>query len=166
MGLQDNLWNFGYNNKSHFQCNTQSLKVFLEAPFNWKLLLIGIVSAKGIWKNVPILQEGELASAPLKLPIIKVVLPHIEACDPTLLQPHCRCFYIVIFCRLLGQQKFLHTDYLTCPFLSKSSIAVYVVTFARATRKPSRTCFKSRDDINKIRRIVYVLTTTTSMLEI
>ena len=36
---------FASYNKSHFQCNTQSLKVSPEAPFNCKLLIFGIVSA-------------------------------------------------------------------------------------------------------------------------
>ena len=40
-------------------CNTLSLVVSPEAPFNWKLLLIGIGSVKGIIKKSPILQEGE-----------------------------------------------------------------------------------------------------------
>ena len=42
--------------KMTFIVNTQSLEVSPEAPFNSELLLIGIVSAKGIWKNVIILQ--------------------------------------------------------------------------------------------------------------
>ena len=71
-----------------FYCNTQSLGVSPEALFNWKLLLIGIVSAKGIWKHVPILQVGGPAPAPHTLHIIRVLLPHTEAYDPTLLQHH------------------------------------------------------------------------------
>ena len=34
--------------KTDFYFNTQSLVVFPEVPFNWKLLPIGIVSVKGI----------------------------------------------------------------------------------------------------------------------
>ena len=30
----------------------------------------------------------QTAPAPPTLPVIRVVLPHTEACDPTLLQPH------------------------------------------------------------------------------
>ena len=54
------LSKFGYYKymKMTFIVNTQSLEVSPEAPFNWKLLLTGIVSSKGIWKNVPILQVG------------------------------------------------------------------------------------------------------------
>ena len=51
--LRKKLPNFGYYNKGHFHCNAQSLGVYPEAPFNWKLLLIGIVIAKGIWKKHP-----------------------------------------------------------------------------------------------------------------
>ena len=40
-------------------------------------------------KKRPILQVGGPAPAPPTLPVIRVVLPHTEACDPTLLQPHC-----------------------------------------------------------------------------
>ena len=64
------------------------MRVSPEALFNGKLLLIGIVSSKGIWKNVPILQMIGPISAPPTLPVIRVVLPHTEACDPILLQPH------------------------------------------------------------------------------
>ena len=50
MELRKKLLNFGYYNENDFYVygNTQSLGVYTEAPFNWKLLLIGIVSAKGI----------------------------------------------------------------------------------------------------------------------
>ena len=78
MELREKLSNFDYYNKSPFQCNAQSLKVFLEAPFNWKLLLFGIVSAKGISKNVPILQLGGHILAPPTWPAIRVVLFHTE----------------------------------------------------------------------------------------
>ena len=37
-------------------------------------------------KKRPILQVGGPTPT---LPVIRVVLPHTEACDPTLLQPHC-----------------------------------------------------------------------------
>ena len=50
-----------------------------EAPFNWKLLLIGTVSAKGIWKNIPILQEGRSSPVPPTPPDIRVVLLHAKA---------------------------------------------------------------------------------------
>ena len=74
MELREKHLNFGHYNESDFYCNTQSLGVF----------------PKGIWKNVPILQVGGPAPAPPKLPVIRVVLPHTEACDQTLLlQPHC-----------------------------------------------------------------------------
>ena len=36
------------NIKNNFYFNNQSLRVSPEAPFNWNLLLIGILSAKGI----------------------------------------------------------------------------------------------------------------------
>ena len=48
MELQEKLSNFGYYFENDFYCNSQSFRVSPEAPFNWKLLLIGIVSAKGI----------------------------------------------------------------------------------------------------------------------
>ena len=58
LSLREKLSNFDYNNKSYFQCNTQSLKVSPEVPFNCKLLIFGIVSAKGIGKNFPVLHRG------------------------------------------------------------------------------------------------------------
>ena len=59
-------WSFGRN----FQTFDITLKMTfivivkvleflpIEAQFYWKLLIIGIVSAKGIRKNVPVLQVG------------------------------------------------------------------------------------------------------------
>ena len=73
MELRGKFYNFDYYNKSHFLCNTQRLKVFLEALFNWKLLLSGIVSAMGIWKNFPILQVGGHALGPPTWPVIRIV---------------------------------------------------------------------------------------------
>ena len=55
------VWNIGYFIKNDFYCNSQSFRDCPEAPFNWKLLLIGIVSAKGIWKKVSNLQVGGAA---------------------------------------------------------------------------------------------------------
>ena len=85
MELQEKLSNFGYYIENDFYCNTQSLGVCPKALFNWKLLLIGIVSAaKGIWKNVPILQVGGPAPAPSTLSVIRVVLLHTDASDKRL----------------------------------------------------------------------------------
>ena len=50
--------NFGYFIKNDFYCNSQSFRDCPEGPFNWKLLLIGVVSAKEIRKKVPDLQVG------------------------------------------------------------------------------------------------------------
>ena len=55
-----------------------------EAPFNWKMLPIGIVSAKGIWKKVSILQVGGSAPAPTTPPVIRIVLLHTEAANKDL----------------------------------------------------------------------------------
>ena len=44
-------------------------------------------------KYVPILQVDGPALAPPTLPAIRLVLPHTEACDPTLLQAHCKCTF-------------------------------------------------------------------------
>ena len=66
--------------KAHI-IRSQNLSASPEAPFNWKLLLIGIVSAKGIWKKVPILQVGGPAHARPTPPVIRVVLLHTEAVD-------------------------------------------------------------------------------------
>ena len=79
--------NLRYYNEDEFYFNTQSLVVSPDAPFDWKLLLIGIVSAKGIWKKVPILQVGGPAPARPTLPVIRVVLLHTEAMDKDLC-PH------------------------------------------------------------------------------
>ena len=75
MERQKNLWNFDYNNKS-----AQNVRVSPEAPFNWKLLQIDIVSAKGIWKNVLILQVvgGSYPATPTP-PVIRVVLLNTES---------------------------------------------------------------------------------------
>ena len=54
------------------------MRVSPKAPFNWKLLLIGIFSVKGIIKNVPILKVSGSAPAPLTTPVIMVVLFHTE----------------------------------------------------------------------------------------
>ena len=62
-----------------FNVNTQSLKISPEAPFNWKLLKFGIVSAKGIRKYLPVLQVGGSAPAPPTPPVFRVVLLHTEA---------------------------------------------------------------------------------------
>ena len=56
----------------------QSLGVSPEAPFNWKLLPIGIISVKGIWKNAPILQVVGPAPDPPTPLVIRVVLLHTE----------------------------------------------------------------------------------------
>ena len=81
MELREKLSNIDYYNKSHFHCNTQSSGVSSEAPFDWKLLRIDIVSAKGIWKNVPILQVGGSYPTTPTPPVIRVVLLNTEAMD-------------------------------------------------------------------------------------
>ena len=63
MELREKLSNFDHYNESHFQCDTQSLKIFPEASLLWKLLIFGIVSAKGIRKKLPVLQVGGPAPA-------------------------------------------------------------------------------------------------------
>ena len=78
MELQEKLSIFGYYNENDFYCNSQSFRVCPEVPFNWNLLLIGILSAKGIWKNVPILQVGGHALAPPTWPVLRVVLLQSE----------------------------------------------------------------------------------------
>ena len=70
MELQEKLSNFVYYIENDFYCNSQSFSVCPEAPFNLNLLLIGILSAKGIWKNVPILQVGGSSPAALTLLIL------------------------------------------------------------------------------------------------
>ena len=80
MELQEKLPNFRYYNEDEFYCNTQRLAVSPDAPFDCKLLLIGIVSAKGIFKKVPILQVG----GPPTPPVIRVVLLHTKAVDKDL----------------------------------------------------------------------------------
>ena len=57
---------------------------FPEAPFNWKLLPIDLVNAKGIIKKSPILQDGWLAPAPRTQPVIRVFLLHTEVADKDL----------------------------------------------------------------------------------
>ena len=78
MELQEKLPNFRYYNEDEFYCNTQSLAVSPDAPFDWKLLLIGIVSAKGIWKKASILQVGGSAPVRPTTPVIRVVLLQSE----------------------------------------------------------------------------------------
>ena len=63
MELQEKFSNFGYNIENDFHCNDQ-------------MLIIGIVSAKGIRKNVPVLQVGRHALAPPTPPVFRVVLFH------------------------------------------------------------------------------------------
>ena len=53
-------------------------KSFPEAPFYWKLLKVGSVSAKGIEKNLPNFQVGWPAPAPPILPVIRVVFLNTE----------------------------------------------------------------------------------------
>ena len=65
----------------------------MEIVANWR----NLVSAKqGDLKKVPVLQVGGPAPAPPTLPVIRVILPHTEACGPTLLQPNCR-FHLTDF---------------------------------------------------------------------
>ena len=78
MKLQEKLSNFGYYIENDFHCYSQSLKVSPEAPFYWKLLIIGKVSAKGIRKNVPGLQVGGHTPAPPTPPAFRAVLLHTE----------------------------------------------------------------------------------------
>ena len=49
---------------------------FETSPFDWKFLQIGILRAKDLRKNVPILQEGGFTPAPSTLLVIRVVLLH------------------------------------------------------------------------------------------
>ena len=58
--------------------SSQSFRDSSEAPFNWKLLLIGVDTAKGIFLKFPNLQVGEPAPAPPTPPVIRVVLLHTE----------------------------------------------------------------------------------------
>ena len=78
MELQEKLSNFGYYIENDFHCNSQSLKVSPEAPFNWKLLIFGIVSAKRIRKILPVLQVCGSTPAPPTPPVFRVVLLHTE----------------------------------------------------------------------------------------
>ena len=64
MEFQEKLSNFGHYMKFDFHCNSQSLNVFPEAPFKWK--------------NVPDLQVGGPATAPLTIPLFRVVLLHTD----------------------------------------------------------------------------------------
>ena len=54
----------------------RSLRLRHLPPFDWKFLQIGILSAKDLRKNVPILHKGGLTPAPLTLLAIRVVLLH------------------------------------------------------------------------------------------
>ena len=54
----------------------QSLRLRHLPPFDWKFLQIGILRAKDLRKNVPILQKGGFTPAPLTLLAIRVVLLH------------------------------------------------------------------------------------------
>ena len=78
MELQEKLSNFGHDVANDFHCYSQSLKVSPKAPFYWKLLIFGIVSDKGIRKNVPVLQVGGHAPTPLAPPVFRVVLLHTK----------------------------------------------------------------------------------------
>ena len=77
MEFQEKLSNFGYYIENDFYCNIQIFRVSPEAPFNWNLLLIGILSAKGIWK-ILILQVGGHAPAPPTCPVIRLILLRTE----------------------------------------------------------------------------------------
>ena len=78
MELNGEVSNFGYFIQNDFYCNIQSFRDCPETKFNCKLLLIGINSAKGIFKNVSIRKVGVPAPAPPTPPIIKVFLLHTE----------------------------------------------------------------------------------------
>ena len=54
----------------------RSLRLRHLPPFDWKFLQIGILRAKDLRKNVPILQKGGFTPAPLTLLAIRVVLLH------------------------------------------------------------------------------------------
>ena len=54
----------------------RSLRLRHLPPFDWKFLKIGILRAKDLRKNVPILQKGGFIPAPLTLLAIRVVLLH------------------------------------------------------------------------------------------
>ena len=79
MELREKLPNFGYYNENKFYCSTQSLVASPEAPFDWKLLPIGIVRVKGILKNFPKLQV--VGPSPIQFipTVIRIVLLQTEA---------------------------------------------------------------------------------------
>ena len=54
----------------------RSLRLRHLPPFDWKFLEIGILRAKDLRKNVPILQKGGFIPASLTLLAIRVVLLH------------------------------------------------------------------------------------------
>ena len=74
MELQEKLSNFGITLKM----TSQSLRVSLEAPFYWKLLLISIVSTKWKKQNFSVLQVGGPTPAPPTPPVLRAVLLHTE----------------------------------------------------------------------------------------
>ena len=54
----------------------RSLRLRHLPPFDWKFLQIGILRAKDLRKNVPLLQKGGFTPAQLTLLAIRVVLLH------------------------------------------------------------------------------------------
>ena len=78
MELQEKLSNFGYYIENDLHCYIQSLKVSPETPFYWKLLIIGIVSAKRIRKILPVLQVGGHAPVPPTPQVFRVIFLHTE----------------------------------------------------------------------------------------
>ena len=90
MELQEKLTNFDYYNESHFKWNTQSLRVFPEAPFYWKLLIIGKVNVKRIGKNVPALQAGWPSPVPPMPPIMGSFAPFFMGLLSLTLNTMCR----------------------------------------------------------------------------
>ena len=68
--LDEKIYLIRYYTKNFFR----SLRLRHLPPFDWKFLQIGILRAKDLRKNVPILQKGGFISAPLALLVIRVVL--------------------------------------------------------------------------------------------
>ena len=69
--------NFGYYIENDFHCN-HVMEFFPKLHFIGNWLIIGIVSAKGLRKNVLVLQVGGHAPAPPTPPVFRVVLLHTE----------------------------------------------------------------------------------------
>ena len=109
MELNDEVWNFGYYNKSDFQCNSQSFRLRHFDPFDWKCLQIGTLGAKDIRQNVFILQKGWSTHFPHTQPVIGVVLLLCRGNALRLLKPNCS-----ILCNIYHVQP--DFDFLQCSY--------------------------------------------------